>query len=467
MTPDHTQPLPIGRARTASSDTASGRATEQGSARKAEPESIGKYRIIRLLGKGATGSVYLADDPFSERDVAIKVMEDMPGADDEEVRRQQRFFQTEAALAGRLRHTHITSILDAGVDGDTRYLVMEYIEGTSLMPCCDPASLLPVERIIEIGFKCCKALEYANQAGVVHRDIKPGNIMLLPDFDIRIADFGAAMFDRAETTQVSGVGSPAYMSPEQIQSETLNFQTDIFSLGGVLYHLLTGRRPFTGATALDLMQEIVNGEPPRPSSLRKDVPPTLDAIVLRALAKTRELRYPSWDEMADELQALLQRESGDELGLTDAERFHAMHRLAFFHGFGDVELWEVVRCATWKRFAVGEVLIQEGATDPNFWVLASGMAKVTSQGQLLNVVSPGESVGEMAVIRRTDQKRMATITAMQPSWAIGLRPDDLDSMSPGCRARFNEAFLALLVDRISMVSGRLLHALQEKKIGIV
>ena len=99
--------------------------------------------------------------------------------------------------------------------------------------------------------------------------------------------------------------------------------------------------------------------------------------------------------------------------------------------------------------------------------LASGMAKVTSQGQLLNVVSPGESVGEMAAIRRTDQKRSATITAMQPSWAIGLRPEDLDAMSPGCRARFNEAFLALLVERISLVSGRLLHALQEKKIGIV
>lgn len=456
---DRTQPVVKGRA----PDRAPEPAREPG----ADPESIGKYRIIRLLGKGATGSVYLADDPFSERDVAIKVMEDMPGADEEEVRRQHRFFQTEAALAGRLRHPHITSILDAGVDGDTRYLVMEYIEGTSLMPCCDPASLLPVERVVEIGFKCCKALEYANQAGVVHRDIKPGNIMLLPDFDIRIADFGAAMFDRAETTQVSGVGSPAYMSPEQIQSETLNFQTDIFSLGGVLYHLLTGRRPFTGATAVDLMQDIVSGSPPAPSSLRKDVPPALDAIVLRALAKSRELRYPSWEEMSEELQALLEQESGDELGLTEAERFHAMHRLAFFRGFGDVELWEVVRRATWTRFEAGEVLIHEGASDPNFWVLASGMAKVTSQGQLLNVVSPGESVGEMAVIRRTNQKRMATITAMQPSWAIGLRPEDLDGMSPMCKARFNEAFLTLLVDRISLVSGRLLHALQEKKIGIV
>jgi len=322
-----------------------------------------------------------------------------------------------------------------------------------------------VPKIAEIGFKCCKALEYANQNGVVHRDLKPANIMLTQDFDIKISDFGAAMIDRAETTQVLGVGSPAYMSPEQIQGETLNFQTDIFSLGAVLYHLLTGRRPFSGGTVDELMEQITTSEPPPPSALSHEVPPALDEIVARALAKSRERRFASWEEMANALEALLGAESGDTLGLTEAERFNAMRRLAFFRTFSEVELWEVVRQAAWRKFEADEDLIQEGEHDAGFFVLASGMAKVTSRGELLNIVSPGESVGEFSVIRRNGQARMATVRATESSWAINLSVEQLEAMSSEVRARFNEAFLGLLVDRISLVSGRLLHALQEKKIG--
>jgi predicted Ser/Thr protein kinase len=429
------------------------------------PETIGKYRIARLIGKGATGTVYLAADPFSQRDVALKVIEADPDAEVEAARLQLRFFQTEAALAGKLRHPHIATILDAGVEGDTRYLVMEYIDGGSLAEHCEPDRLLAVSKIAEIGFKCCKALEYANQNGVVHRDLKPANIMLTRDFDIKISDFGAAMVDRAETTQVLGVGSPAYMSPEQIQGETLNFQTDIFSLGAVLYHLLTGRRPFTGSTVNELMEQITESEPPPPSALRHEVPPTLDEIVARALAKSREQRFASWEQMANALEALLGTVSGDTLGLTEAERFNAMRRLAFFQTFGEVELWEVVRQAAWRKFEAGEDLIREGEHDAGFFVLASGMAKVTSRGELLNIVSPGESVGEFSVIRRNGQARMATVRATESSWAINLSVEQLETMSSEVRARFNEAFLGLLVDRISLVSGRLLHALQQKKIG--
>ncbi|MDX1374464.1 MAG: serine/threonine-protein kinase [Burkholderiales bacterium] len=429
------------------------------------PKAIAKYRIEGLIGKGATGTVYRAIDPFSEREVALKVMEERPDANPESARLAQRFFQTEAALAGKLRHPHIATILDAGVDGDTRYLVMEYIDGASLAGHCDSESRLPVPRIAEIGFKCCKALEYANQNGVVHRDLKPANIMLTQDFDIKISDFGAAMVDRAEITQVLGVGSPAYMSPEQIQGETLNWQTDVFSLGAVLYHLLTGRRPFNGTTVDELLDQITGFEPPPPSALRHDVPPALDEIIARALAKSREQRYASWEEMADGLEALLVAESGDTLGLTEAERFNAMRRLSFFRTFSEVELWEVVRQATWHKFDAGEELIREGEHDAGFYVLASGMAKVTARGELLNIISLGESVGEFSIIRRDGQARMATVTATEPSWAIGFTLEAIESMSTEVRARFKDAFLGLLVDRISLISGRLLHALQEKKIA--
>jgi serine/threonine protein kinase len=428
-------------------------------------ETIGKYRIERFIGKGATGSVFLATDPFSQREVAVKVMEDKPDANPEAARLQQRFFETEAALAGKLRHPHIATILDAGIENETRYLVMEYIDGGSLAEHCDPDALLAVSKIAEIGFKCCKALEYANQIGVVHRDLKPANIMLTEEFDIKISDFGAALVDRAEITQVLGVGSPAYMSPEQIQGETLNFQTDMFSLGAVMYHLLTGRRPFNGESVDELIEQITETDPPPPSALRHDVPPALDEIMARALGKSREQRYASWEEMANALEAQLGAESGDILGLTDAERFNAMRRLAFFKTFSDVELWEVVRQASWHKFGTDEVLISEGEYDAGFFVLASGMAKVTARGELLNIISIGESVGEFSVIRRNGQARMATVSATEPSWAIGFSVEQLEAMSPEVRARFNEAFLGLLIDRISLISGRLLHALQEKKIA--
>src|SRR6185436_19892299 len=180
--------------------------------------NIGKYSIQKLLGKGATASVYLGSDAFAGRDVAIKVLDGMP-SDPEEARRQLKFFQNEASLAGKLRHPHIVRIFDAGVDTkdgkELPYLVMELVEGTSLQPHCDPRQLLPVARTAQIAYKCCKALEYANTAGVVHRDIKPANIMLQSDFDIKVADFGAAQLARSDTTQVAGVGSPAYMSRDE------------------------------------------------------------------------------------------------------------------------------------------------------------------------------------------------------------------------------------------------------------
>ncbi len=429
-----------------------------------QPENIGKYRVLRLLGRGATGAVYLADDPFGERQVAIKVME-KPTADEHESHLAQRFFQTEAALAGKLRHPHIVSILDAGVSEDLHYLVMDFVDGTSLSDYCDSSNLLPVERIVGILYKCCKAMEYANEAGVVHRDIKPANIMVHGDLDIKIADFGAALMTRGDTTQVTGVGSPAYMSPEQIRDDDLDFRTDMFSVGAVCYHLLTGIRPFGGDSTFALMQQIIHLEPPAPSTRRQGVPVQLDAIVARALAKRRDDRFGSWAEFAGALEQLLQVDS--DTSLSDAEKFTVIRRLSFFRDFTDVELWEVVARARWRKYEPGDVLITKGDMDQSFFVLASGLAKVQSGGTVFNAVSPGECIGEMAYARRGEQPRTADVSALQPSWAISLTPEDLATFSDGCRGRFSAAFLYIMADRISMLSERLLHSLQAQKIGMV
>ncbi len=433
-------------------------------------DRVGKYEIRKLLGRGATGSVYLAEDPFAKREVAIKVM-DTPAVDPEEARRQMRFFQNEASLAGKLRHPHIVSILDAGVENvggqDLRYLVMECMQGSSLAPHCEPGALLAVPRIAQIAYKCCKALEYANTAGVVHRDIKPANIMINDDYDIKLADFGAAQLARADVTQVSGVGSPAYMSPEQIRGEEIDFRSDMFSLGGVLFHMLTGYRPFNGGTAFELMEAILQSDPPPPSALRQGLPREIDAVVGRALGKTRDSRYPSWEAFAAALEPMLAAERERDDVLSDVEEYNAMRRLKFFLGFTDTELWEVVRVGRCRKYPAGTVLIEEGREDDHIYVVATGLLKVTQRGKLMNAVSPGECVGEMAYARRSLTVRSATVTAVEPSWALSLRVADLDGFSEGCRAHFTEAFLSIMADRISMLGGRLLSVLQEQKIGLV
>ena len=433
---------------------------------------IGKYEVQKLLGKGATGSVYLATDAFASREVAIKVMDAMPN-DPEEARRALKFFQNEASLAGKLRHPHIVSIFDAGIDKkdgkDLRYLVMELVEGTSLQPHCESSKrLLPVARTAQIAYKCCKALEYANTVGVVHRDIKPANIMLRPDFDIKVSDFGAAQLARSDTTQVAGVGSPAYMSPEQIRGgEEIDFRSDMFSLGGVMYHMLTGQRPFGGSTAYELMDEILGKDPPPPSAVTPGVPASLDSIVLRALGKSRDERFESWNAFAAALEPLLAQDDATLSSLSDVEEFNAMRRLSFFKRFSDAQLWEVVRACDCRRVPAGAELIREGDTDDHIYVLAAGLLKVTQRGKLLNAVSPGDCVGEMVYARRSSLPRTATVTAVEISWVLPLRVQDIDSFSESCRARFSEAFLAIMADRISMLGGRLLSLMQEQKVSLV
>jgi len=429
-----------------------------------QTQQLGKYELVKLLGKGATGSVYLATDPFGQREVAVKVLDNMPG-DPEEARRQLKFFQNEASLAGKLRHPHIVSIFDAGVEKkngqDLRYLVMELVD-------CEAAKLLPVQQTVQIAYKCCRALEYANTVGVVHRDIKPANIMLRPDYDIKVSDFGAAQLSRSETTQVAGVGSPYYMSPEQIRGgEEIDFRSDMFSLGGVMYHMLTGNRPFAGSTAFELMDEILAKEPAAPSSARANVPAELDEVVLRALGKSRDDRFPSWEAFAEALEPMLTLEDATASRLSDVEEFNAMRRLSFFKRFSDPQLWEVVRACHCRRVPAGAELIREGEMDDHIYVLAAGLLKVTQRGKLLNAVSPGDCVGEMVYARRSSLPRTATVTAVEISWVLPLRIQDIDGFSESCRARFSEAFLAIMADRISMLGGRLLSLMQEQKVGLV
>ena len=422
-------------------------------------EKIGKYRVIEKLGAGTTSEVYLCHDPFAGREVAIKVVFSDTLTDDENRKLFRKLFITEASLAGKLAHPHIVQIYDAVVDEGISYVVMEYVDGGTLEPHCNANALLPVDRIVEIAFKCTRALDFANRAGVIHRDIKPANILLHGETDIKISDFGSALITTSMATQVSGIGSPAYMSPQQIKEHPLTLQTDIYSLGVVTYQLLTGQLPFHASNNFSMMYQITNVEPQSPASLRPEIPPAVDRIVRKAMAKELEQRYQDWDEFSNDLAAVISGEQAAQQkeAFADSEKFNILRSLPFFADFGDAELWEVMRISSWEYCRPGKALMFEGQTGDFFCLLASGEVKVIKQGKLLNILSAGECFGEMAYISgETGSMRSADVVALSESRVITIHNEDLDRASDICRHKFDRAFMAILVDRLSLSNTRLI-----------
>jgi serine/threonine protein kinase len=429
-------------------------------------EKIGKYQILNELGKGATSAVYLGMDPFANRKVAVKVVEREVLGDKEHGRRFRKLFLTEASLAGKLSHPHIAAIFDAVADEEGSYIVMEYVEGGTLEQHTKHDSLLPVNKIVEIIFKCCKALDYAHRHGVIHRDIKPANILRAKDTDIKISDFGAALTTAAETTQVSGIGSPAYMSPEQVQEQQLSHQTDIFSLGVVMYQLLTGSLPFKATNNYSMVFQIINVDPPPPSIFRPEVPTPVDQIVKKMLQKRLESRYQTWDELAQDLVRVFNNLQTPEQPVPDTEKFNTLRRLQFFRNFGDVDIWQVLHISNWHRIGAGTSLIREGETGTSFFILASGEVKVTKSDRVLNVLKAGECFGEMAYLGRREFKRSASVATVSEITVIEIKADALNAATESCRHQFTAAFLELLVTRLESADVRLSQLLLDRNVGV-
>jgi serine/threonine protein kinase len=427
---------------------------------------IGKYELIKQIGRGATSAVYQAFDPFQNRQVAIKQVLPEALGDQERGRRYRKLFVTEASLAGKLDHPHIVAIYDAVADEDGSYIVMEYIEGSTLEMYTKPEKLMPVKRICEIMFKCARALDYAARHGVIHRDIKPANILLAGESDIKISDFGAALTSTLETTQVSGVGSPAYMSPEQVREQRLTHQSDIFSLGVVMYQLLAGRLPFLGTNNYSMIYHIINTDQPPPSEFRPEVPPRVDAIVKRALEKDTENRYQTWEEFAHDLATALGQDKQVDPRTAESLKFDILRGLEFFHQFSDVELWEVLRIARWRVEPRDTVLIQEGDIGSAFFILIAGEVKITKEDRLLNVLRGGECFGEMAYLGKHKFQRSASVVTISQASVIEIRAETLLKASEACRHHFNGAFLEILVDRLEMANTRLSHLLADRNVSV-
>jgi serine/threonine-protein kinase len=270
------------------------------------PDKIGKYELRGTLGRGAMGTVLDGWDPAIERRVAIKTVRLADAAADEEAAEALERFKREAQAAGRLSHTNIVGVFDTGETDELAYIVMEFIEGRSLKQVLDAEKSLPPDEAAEIMFQVLAGLEYSHRRGVVHRDIKPANIMLTTDGGVKIADFGIARLSSSTATAVGSIlGTPAYMPPEQFLGEPADARSDIFSAGAMLFHLLTGTRPYEG-NATSIMTRVLNADaPPLPSARSVSVSPVWDKVILRAMARKPEERFQSAADFAEAIKTAL------------------------------------------------------------------------------------------------------------------------------------------------------------------
>ncbi len=419
--------------------------------KNAVPEKLGKYEVREEINRGSMGVVYLGYDPYIDREVAIKVAFLDSLHDPESGARYRKMFFNEAHTAGLLTHPNIMNIFDAGVDEDNCYIVMEYVQGgNTLASYCNSDNLLPVDKIIEIIFKCAKALDYAHRQGVIHRDIKPSNILFTPEEDVKIGDFSIAHVVSADNTetQVGGVmGSPRYMSPEQLREEEVGVQTDIYSLGIVMYELMTGHQAFKAENFSSLVTKILNEQPVPMTELRTEIAEELNTILTKAIAKDVNQRYQMGMELAADLSQSFEELEKPEENISEQEKFNSIKALDFFTGFPDSEIWEILRASSWHDYFPEEEIIVEGDIDDCFYIIVQGNVEVMKGSAVIRNLQQGDCFGEMGYLAKT--KRTATIRAQGDVSLIKINSTVISQVSLNCQVRFLKVFLRTLIQRLS------------------
>jgi serine/threonine protein kinase len=422
--------------------------------------TIGRYEVMEPIGQGSMGTVYRGFDSINAREVALKVANREKAENVSTIINPHKLFFNEAKVAGQLKHPNIVSVFDAGIDQDVGedvwYIVMEFVSGgLTLQDHTVPSNLLALEKVVEIGVKCAVALDYAHRKGVVHRDIKPRNILLTENYDAKLADFGVAMltnFDATETQLRGYVGSPLYMAPEQINDEDVSSHSDIFSLGVVLYEMIAGRNPFAADTLPTIIRNILTMDPQPLSSRRSDTPHILERIVDRCLKRERRERYQSAMDLAGDLSLVFDTLDVPQERISTRQKFDRIKHLSFFAAFTEPELWEVLNAAYWHEFAPGEPIISEGDIDDSFFIIVAGEVDVRKGETRVDTLRAGDCFGEMAFI--AGQQRTASIYAGSDVVAMQVRSSLIERASMACQLRFHKVFLHAMVSRLSAATRR-------------
>ncbi|MGE0858748.1 MAG: serine/threonine-protein kinase [Gammaproteobacteria bacterium] len=420
-----------------------------------EGSTLGKYQIVRRIGAGNMATVYMGHDPFIDRPVAVKVAKPDPSGDGEASEFYKQLFFNEAQTAGLLKHPNITAIYDAGVDREHYYIVMEYVHGGDTLDGYTGINeLLPLGTVTALLYQCAMALDYAHKKGVVHRDIKPRNILLTEDREAKITDFGVAVAPGLHSrVSPQHAGSPLYMSPEQVRREAPVSQSDLFSLGVVAYELLTGRHPFHGEN-IDAIEYRIQHTTPLPlRELRGDVPQIYQRIIDKALAKKARNRYKSGLDMAGDIALVFDFLKQPAFRLTQQEKYQQIENLHFFRDFHDSDLWELINAAEWLRLAQDSEIVQEGQAETAFYVLVAGEVAVRKSGREIVRLYPGDCFGEMGLVSR--RPRTASIVAITDITVMKLRDVVVDRTSINCQLKFQRRFLTALIERLEHATERI------------
>ena len=423
---------------------------------------IGRYEILSTLGRGSMGEVFRARDPMINRLVALKTRRFDLMYDQKDLKFVINRFFEEARIAGNLIHPSIVTIFDVGQDGDYCYIAMELLEGDSLTSVNKEGRLLPPGRVFELIKEVCLALDFAHSRNVIHRDVKPANLMYTWDQRIKITDFGIATISRTDNTaELQVMGTPSYMSPEQTKGLKLTRQTDFFSLGIVLFELLCGRRPFQGRTLYELLDNVRYAPAPSLLKLNPNLPAGIEHVIQRALEKEPDLRYESGREFAD---AIDQAIKGKPIPVTDlkaSKKASLLRPMEFFRPFNRQEIEEITRIGTFIRYEKSQVIVREGDVDTTFFVLLKGRVRVFKGNQGIADLPEGACFGEMGAFMKTP----GTANVIARASCIVLKVDlkVLEREKSELRLKFYEIFLRALIERLDKTTRRLSSRLKKKR----
>ena len=420
-------------------------------------DKVGKYELVGELSGGGMGVVYQAYDPFMDRFVALKLPK--VHKDPDSNGQFQRLFYNETHAASMLRHPNIIEVYDAGIADDLHYIAMEYVPGgVTLKRFCRPDNLLPLELGAQMVVKAAEAFDYAHRKGILHRDIKPSNILLKGDREVKVSDFGLSILldpDMVDTQSMSLMGSPMYMAPERLKEEALTQHSDVYSLGVVLYELLTGRPPFIAETLGGLAQQIMNKQPVAPTTFRPNLPSRMDDIVMKAISKLPQDRYHSMLDFAADISECCDSMHAPIDGGATELRTELLRTLSFFSEFTDTDLWELLRWSTWIEANDGEVIINEGDIDHSVYLIVNGHFSVAKEGVEIALLTRGEIFGEIAFL--AERKRTATVTTKGGGTLLKVTIKQIEQASNTCQIQFQRKFIATLIDRLVTTTAQLAH----------
>ena len=429
---------------------------------------LGRYKIVDQIGSGAMGVVYKALDEELERHVAIKTIKVAEESEENINEEELNTLKKEARIAARLNHPNIITIFDVGSYQEVPYFVMEYVEGFTLQELIFDKNAFSLIEKIQILSKVARAIHYAHIRSVIHKDLKPANIMIQKNGEPKVMDFGIAKLHTgalAGKERVDQVyGTPQFMSPEQMLGYDLDGKTDIFSLGTLSYYFLTGEMPFTGGDLKEVVKAVLKKEPPKMRFYDKTIPDELDDAVFRAFAKDKKDRYGYANDYSDVLELVINKMGSygvatrEEVTRNETVIKQLKSQYLFFSDFDDEEVVEIFKLANKKDFKGGQIIFTEGVIGNEMYIIIEGKVQLLKNKKMnesveIKALSPGHCFGEMAII--DSAPRSATAMAMTDTTVIAVNETVLRLNNPTLCLKLYRNLAALMAENLRQTSNKL------------